>query len=1016
MNKKSLLNLAMCSLLLGSMPMGLVGCKDYDGDIKDLNTTTGDLSSQISSLKTALDAANTAATNAANDAKAAADKADTATQEVALAKKAAEEAKAEAIAAAIAEVEKLQSQMSDMNAETAKDLAALAGRIDGIEAGLNKIDLTKVDEMLGGLSTQIQEANKQISAINVQLAALENLKTEVPAMKTSIDAITKELSTVKAKAEANTTSINEIKGELATISSKISAGVTNAVNTIAGILAQRLTSVTLIPELYVGGVPSISFENGIYKKIEWKADDKLAAGGYYDYALDKDNKRIEGLITNGAVEAKYRLNPATITGQDIDLEGLGYFTHIAEFRTRANEEKEVLTITGKSVGADGILTVQLSNPNPTELREGLKKNEDYTVSLRVPVAKSHLFEGETKAEVYSEFARLREINFTPSLGLSYQANDRGPTYANHLYKWNGNYLYTLDAKVNTVKTLAYNKTYDLNNLFIGKMQITDPYNEMDTIASADLAKYDLALRYKVAAGSYIPTDVNNGVDQQKYVKLSGEGNSILTPQTPTGVTANQAIIGKAPILLAELYDTNNGNIVDAAYFKVMFSAEEANDIEFTFNVNTFDIPGENDNFTADACGIQYTFTWEYMTQNMLEKLNGGKGMSQAEFRSIYTESSWNGVSNDILSAYCSVSDGASGGWELVKPNGNWTWNYSNSTSADVPMFKISANENNLPALKPGDNALVFGNVLTFKAKLDGYPDIKVRVNWTPTLKVTKATLGETLASSWTNNTMTIRVKPMNIVNGKWDEVTAEYSSNILTGRVKPYVKDLTGCATYSIAYAPVEDQDAKLMESLHNYCGETFGEDGITRESQKTLEEVLYKLNSANANAKTLASKGGTIKLVWKSDINGLAKNLYTVGYTNLYVAPILQYKGGNVATLTSGLVPDTKTLAITFQDAYGNNVVENPTSGHNYWKFYDIKSVTYTLDGAMWGTSTDVTKATKLSDTPYGVTLDGTKITFNNKGNTVNTKSYIFVPFTVKHKWGELTGYALVTVNVTPN
>lgn len=1010
MNKKSLLNLAMCSLLLGSMPMGLVGCKDYDGDIKDLNTTTGDLSSQISSLKTALDAANTAATNAANDAKAAADKADTATQEVALAKKAAEEAKAEAIAAAIAEVEKLQSQMSDMNAETAKELAALSGKIEGIEAGLSKIDLTKVDEMLGGLSTQIQEANKQISAINVQIAALENLKTEVPAMKSSIEAITTELNAVKGKAEANTTSINEIKGELATISSKISAGVTNAVNTIAGILAQRLTSVTLIPELYVGGVPSISFENGIYNKLQWKADDKLAAGGYYELALTNDNKVIKDTVTNGAVEAKYRLNPATITGQDIDLDGIGYFTHIAKF-TRANEEKEVLTITGKSVGADGILTVQLSNPNPAELHKGLKDDEDYTVSLRVPIAKSHLFEGETTAEVYSEFARLREINFTPSLGLSYQANDRGSLYVNNLSKWNGNGLYSTFAKSSIVKTLAYNKTYNLNDLFIGRMN-----NVTDTIASADLAKYDLALRYKVAAGSYVPNDVENGVDQQKYVKLSGEGNSILTPQTPTGVTANQAIIGKAPILLAELYDTNNGNIVDAAYFKVMFSAEEANDIEFTFNVNTFDIPGENDNFTADACGIQYTFTWEYMTQNMLEKLNGGKGMSQAEFRSIYTQSSWSRVSNDVLSANCAVRDGANGNYELV--DGNWYWSWSTSTSADVPMFKISADEDNLPALKPGDNALVYANVLTFKAGIDGYPDIKVRVNWTPTLKVTKATLGETLASSWTDNTMTIRVKPMNIVNGKWDGVTAEYSSNILAGRVKPYVKDLTGCATYSIAYAPVAEQNADLMKALNNYCGEAFGKDGITRESQKTLDAVLYKLNSANANAKTLASKGGTIKLVWKSDINGLAKNLYTVGYTNLYVAPILQYKGGNVATLTSGSVPDTKTLAITFQDAYGNNVVENPKSGPDYWKFYGIEDITYTLDGAKWGTSTDVTTATKLSDTPYGVTLDetGTKITFNNNGSTVNTKSYIFVPFKVSHKWGELTGYALVTVNVTPN
>ncbi len=1007
----------MCSLLLGSLPVGLVGCKDYDGDIKELDTTTSSLTSQVTALQTALDAAKSAADAAANDAKAAAAKADAATQEVALAKQAVEEAKAEAIQAALDEVKAANYASND-------DLAALSGKLEGIETGLSKIEADFTESQKA-----IAELNKQISAMDVQIKALEKLKEDVASLEglsdkvAAIDGITTELNAIKADATATKndvaanktdiaglkTDVADLKSKLANVSSEISTKVTNAVNSIAGILAQRLTSVTLIPELYVGGVPTVEFETATYNKLVWKANKDLPAKGSYEYATQKVNgvdQYVTGIITNHAVEAKYRLNPATITASDIDIAGLSYVTEVATFKTRAAQEPK-FAVSGAEIGENGVLTVKLDNLVPGKFREGLLNDnrystyEDLTASLRVPVAKKHLFENETEAVVYSEFVRLTEKAFYPYLGLSYQAPNRGDYYvynlANNLKGWpyqSTSDLYNTSESTYVVKKLPYNTTYDLNELFIGIMGNGNGVTYLpDTIANSNLATYGLAIRYKVADGSYVPYNATNGVDQQKYVKLSGEGNSILTPQTPTGVTANQAIIGKSPILLAEMYDIKTGNIVDAEYFKVMFTAQEVEDITFTFPVTSY---------KGDACNMYYDFTWEYMTANLLEKLNDGAGMSQTEFRTIYGWPYYTSIDNNTPTAYVSNSQGNTG----------WI------SSPDVPAMRIFADENNLPALKPGDNALKYGNLLVFEPQIAGYPNIKVTINWTPTLKVTAATLGEEMATIWgTNHTMQIRVMP------KTDtQTTAEYGTNILAGRIKPYVNNLLGCATYSINYAPTKEQDATLMKALNNYVGQPLEFTGVangamSKANQNDLTSVLYSLDKSNANARKLVCDGGKIKVNWTSNINGLVANNYNVGSIYLDVLPILKYTNKKVATITPALTPVSATMSIELLDAYGSAVTQTGTNG--LWAFYGIESITYgaTTDNPIKIGSGNQTyaNATKLSDTVFDVTISGTQITFISNGYSVTTASKIYVPFVAKHAWGELKGYAVVDLKVTP-
>ena len=959
MNKKSLLNLAMCSLLLGSMPMGLVGCKDYDGDIKDLNTTTGDLSSQISSLKTALDAANTAATNAANDAKAAADKADTATQEVALAKKAAEEAKAEAIAAAIAEVEKLQSQMSDMNAETAKELAALSGRIDGIEKGLSNIDLTKVDEMLGGLSTQIQEANTQISAINVQLKALESLKTDVPAMKSSIEAIQADLKTVKGKAEANTASINEIKGDLAKISTKISTEVSNAINTIAGILSQRLTSVTLVPELYVGGIPTIEFQSAKYTKKVFKDNKWVAA----------TEGQKEFIITNNSTTAQYRLNPGTLKIEDIDVAGMEYVTKIAT--TRAGDPK-VVTVANAKVEDNGLLTVNLGKATTTSLN--LADNKIYTVSLKVPVASKHLFDGENSAEVYSEFTRLSETYFQPELRFVKDAALVSADKNGHL--WNDSTtLYSSAAGKLVAKNIVYNQTFDLSTLVEGCKFLSTTHTNLKV---ADLEKYGLGIKYQVATKAY-ETSTTDKTNQQKFAKIDG---NILTPIAASGAEDNKNIIGKEPIIRATLYDLNNNNVIEVGYFKVKFTAENMQPVVFNLPVT--------DNGAA-CTGATHNFTWDYMAEEVLEKLNGGSGMSKSDFNRIYD-------TTPVISA------------AATGENTDLTVTPVSTTDVSTPVMVWTAGPSDLGVLKVGENSKEFKRTVTFKNSEGLYPDVVLNLTWTVKTTVAATTLGTTNAIKWNNNTMKVTVVPMAIpyVDGQ----TAVYNTNILEGRNKPYVNGLLSCAQYNIEYAPASAQtESYLGEPLTGFTAWS-----LTAENQADLTAVNYTIAN-DAKGKNLASNGGTIKVNFNSDINGLAQNRYTIGTINLEVVKIL-----TIGTTTANGITDNSAAVsmnikdnLLIKDAYNNVVATQNTTANphaaDYWKFYVIKNPVFDSSAIKVATSATATDGVTLASLNMTANVNNSTgvLTFQNNGSAIQSDCYLLVPVTVAHKWGVLKGTVAV-------
>lgn len=989
MNKK-ILNMMICSLLTGSMATGFVSCKDYDDDITEINTTTDGLAQQLKDLNAALQTANADAAAAKAAAAAAADDAAKAME---AAKAAAAEAKAEALKEVIAQTEALQKQINAnaaLSDENAKAIAALAGRINGIEQGLANIDLTDVNKQLGQQASQIAEANKQIQAIQTQIKALEaygdqikSLNSDVNDIKAqlaAIDAIKSELKELSAKANANAdaikanadaisanaAAINDLKAQLTAVSAKISTEVANGINTIASVISQRLTSVTLMPDLYVGGIPTIAFESAQYTKQVYRNNQWQDATG----------SNVRFTVSNNETEAEYRLNPATVTNEDIILNELAFVSRVATARS-AEAANDLINVADANISGNGILSLKLGKANTASLNRTDGKIN--TVALRVPIAANHLFteQGETSANVYSEYTRLEESYFKPEIIYVKGANiDSSNT---HPYA-DSTVVYNSAADANIARTIVYNEKYDLYKLVEG-CKFFSADNHV-AINMEQLRKYGMDIRFDVATRAYQPTE--DKTNQQEWVNLSGENNSILTPVTNKASGSkpgNETIIGKQPIIRATLVDEVNNNVVEVRYFKVKFTATEMTPVTFAWDIESNGTP---------CNGASVNMTWDEVAKNILVNLNDGNGMSKEDFNKIYGTNFSIDPANDT--------------------NGTFTANIVNEASASIPVFSWSVTNDQLGKLKEGANSATFKKTVTFTNAAGLYPDVIINFTWTVNTKVDAASLGKTDGIKWADNTMKVYVVPMEIPYVKGTSPKAHYATNILEGRIKPYVNGLTSCAKYDIDFAAGQGYVGDALEFQNGY-----GHWAMTSANQANLNTVTYSIEN-NANGKTLASNGKTIKVNWSSDINGLSNNRYVFATVNLQVLPILKLNPENAKAITDNSAVQSTDVAVTITDAYGNLVANTTGLAADYWDFYGVEAPTF--NGAiMIADDANGKNARSLESLNMTANVDANgKLTFQNNGAPLQADAYLMVPVQVSHLWGTLTGKIAVPLKKNAN
>lgn len=951
--KRTFLKVALFSLLAAAMPVSFVSCKDYDDDITNINETNDGLSKQITQLESQLEACRTAASNAANNAADALKKGDAAMAQAEAAKQAAESAKADAIQAVIEQLRPLINQNATDIQANADAIAKLLSRVEAIENGGASVGLDAI-----GKRVDVNE--KAIAAIELQMKALANFKSAlngsnfegVDGIIANIDALNAAYTQLKADA-ATQSDINAINTRIDELAQQVITQVNGNVSTY---ISGRLTSVTLMPDLYIGGIPTIEFESAKYTK-------KVFTNG--EWVNASPAKAV--IVSNNSAKAEYRLNPNMVTEQDIDMNGLAFVSRIAE--SRAAGENDIVKVAKASV-ENGVLKVNLGKTNTESLN--LTGNKIYTVSLKVPVAQKHLFteQGETSANVYSEYTRLAETYFTPE--LRYVA---------------GEYLGTLDHPVDSataygyamntgiVKKLVYNQTYDLYQLVEGCKLFSNPTSHK-AMTIAEVREYGFDIKFHVATAAYNVGSVDK-TDQQKFARVK---DGVLTPVLPTGAGDNHAIVGKQPVIAASLVDVTNNNVIEVKYFKVQFTEKEMKPIELPIPAHESDL----------ECGNQvWAIDWNTMVENVLSKVPEN-GISKEDFIKIYGGAG-NAVVNPITAGTLDITMTLDG------------------TGASVPVMEWTITPAQLGKLTVGGSK-TFTATVTFTDPQGLRPNIVVNLTWKVIVNDPETALGTTDPLKWKDNTMLVYPVPMPIpyeADEDGNYTTAYYNTNILEGRKKPYVTGMLGCGFWDVDFDGTYGGTSLAFQK-------DFGHWMMNLENQSTLNTVNFSIEN-NAAGIALVESAATVSLKWQSNLNGQSDNAYTFGKTDLKIVKILTLNQLAAGSFTDDSQVSQKinlNKAYSLTDAYGHLVAELSTADEpyadSYYKYYAVKAPVfdganmYVADNAAGTSGVRTLEALNMTANIDATTSD---ITFQNNGAPLQADAYLIVPVTVQHKWGKLSG-----------
>lgn len=971
--KKTFLSVALLSTMALSMPLSFTSCKDYDDDITEINGTTDDLQNQLETIQAAIDsnkaiadAAKAAADASAKAAQEAADKGDKATEEAQKAMaiaKAAEAAAANAKAEALKEMKALLAQADAKNEQEIKDIKS---RLEGVEKGLGGLD-----------ADQINTAIKAVEAIQVQLKAFEGYKALLDQLA-AYPALIQDVKDAKANIESLTTRVEAAEKSieaLEKLSQAINDSLPAGVNTIAGVIAQRLTSVTLIPDLYVGGIPTIAFESAKYNSLqlvdgEWKvtANSKVYA------------------IHNGETTAQYRLNPGNVGAEDVVMDELGFVSKIAVSRADEAVNDVVAYVPGSGkVDANGILTVNLTKPVSNSGSLNFNDNRIYTVSLRVPIAKKHLFTNEGAAFVYSEYTRVEETYFQPELFATPKVLEAaGSHFADSTTIYNSTVGQMVGYK------LCYKDQLDLNELVQGCAFVADrDPNAAGTHTPMTLEKlksYGFDVVFSIAKGKYEP-NTEDKTNQQAFAKLDG---TTLTPIVPTGAGDNQASIGKEPIIHILLVDTKNNTVVDSRYVKIQYTKEKMTPLPFT--VATF-----NENLSCKDSYV-FTVTWQQMMDNALSKYPTN-GISKHDFLAIYGKH----ASEKVVTV-----DGVKN-TTLVNNITDYVELGDNDQATPVMSFTLTNAEIGALAQTKTKAYVV---TLTYTDPKGLNPDVVITFNVNITNNIASPTLGATDATKWVDETMLLYPIPY----GTTGVTVANYNTNILQGRSNPLVKGLLDCADWTFALTGKGSTVAEMKINGTMDAAQTIWMD-------KDMADALTVTTVSiphDEDGIALVEAATKLTVNWKARLNGIAANTVNFGTSYLQIVkplkdPVLDNSKELSDNSSVQEIPSLMAL-FSLKDAYNQTVANTTGMPKNLWNYYEVGTVKFGNIGNRAIMITDNVQGANprsLASLHMSANVDAntTKLTFKNEGAPLQNDCYLQIPVQVSHRWGVLSGTLYVKI-----
>ena len=1046
--KKKLLHRVLLLFVSGAMLAGVSGCKDYDDDIDNINNrldelTTGKIASiesQLGSLQTTvtgLESLSEQVASIAGKIDGLATDGDVQT----------------AIDNALAE---LKEQLGDtyvtgdllnttlLGYATTQSVGDIAGRVSDLESEIGKLassedladQLTKIrGEIETAKNAAVKAAGEACKAAfqtSFDAAVAKAGLVDATEMQDAIDAYDAKIKKYIADAVANGGVINQ----------QIASQISSAVAELEGKISGRLTSVQLIPELYIDGIETIELKSLAYKawKVTSTSETESVAQG-----------TAVSTTAQSATAVRYLVSPSVITVDDIKAPS--YVFEKAE--TRAAVSTELMSVENWSV-ANGVLTVDVKKRAGASLE--LDADHIYTAALKVPIADKHLTKGESGTAVYSDYVRITETTVEPRIAALVDKGADKPNDGEWECAEDGNHYHfyaTFGAVAKEdagyVKEFAYNSKVDLLSLVTGCY--IDAKGVAHEITKDDLSASGLEFRFSIPALSFKLGD--NGTDQQQFAAVAqGEdGSWTLSSKLPGGVTDNQAAIDKTPIVRVELVDVNNANaVVDVRYFKVKWVREALDAVDLGV-LKTFDYTLSCEIFSDDVL-------WSEMVDLVLGKL-GENGMSQNEFLATYAAPEIEAEDHKVGNVDAVEADGvelyynfdvavdesaAAFVWSLTPEQIGTVMNIRGEQTVKTKTVNVT-----IPAKNPYQGAISFSLVVNIK------------------LPVLPAIYGYDFSFWYTDkelaNVYPVQYNRDDIISGDIAP-TCEYNYELdrlfSDSRI---VKNLLPCGKWDVQFAldqPTDYKPAMTAEPAGN--GDNSGY-LLNKGLETAVKLNYYNMASGNWYAPE-TGKDGAVNVAPESDIRiwvenneagiGILKNNATlkvwsaVNPYNLYqvtkfdvhfVEPLKinrQLKDAYFVDQVVSGSPIDCSKAFTMTD-FKDYIVAEVTTGtaekekyaaelYEYYGVTDVKwdraaakvnlkkdaSGNYVVDDSMTAENATTLAADRFGDNCIREEDNGATLRFFNiNGVKVEKTVKLFIPVTVSHKWGTVS--ETVTVELRP-
>ena len=495
-------------------------------------------------------------------------------------------------------------------------IGEITGRLDAIEGKLNplaakydsELKISEIISKIDAVKATADDASQKVGVLRTDVDVLQKaLKgyTSEGAVSAKFDAIDEEvakklnIADFKAKfdeyfqgefdkafkeairiscakdGEVDKAIYAALNPAVEALETKIS-NLNERIDAVLGIIADRLSSIALVPQYYYDGVPAILFETIAYNPL---ADDKENEKAVAPKYRGDQNSRLVNQFkkyTSAESVAKFRLNPRTVGVDCADFSLVGDKADYVFTRAAAPAAPVSIVGTPSYDPKTGYATFKVKKNENINTDENEDKNLDI-VALKAVLKKGLTDaekEADAKPEVYSEFVHVNEIAYTADeLAISDKAKLAGKK-ADHEYAK----TFTEATKNAYVYMMPYDAPFDLKALVatcINSEIFTSGLENVIDHANLDLEKYDLHYEFSVAKSKYDVTSAGTTTNQQTVIKCVDRLGGIFKVMDANGVEYNQEAIGRTPIVRVDLM--HGENIVTRAFIKLVISVKKASD-------------------------------------------------------------------------------------------------------------------------------------------------------------------------------------------------------------------------------------------------------------------------------------------------------------------------------------------------------------------------------------------------------------------------------------------------------